>query len=148
MTESPVCTTQVTIPPFSTLNVQTKSQCQRTLHVGPRTHRTSTRSPVACSSGTDSHLWRVASWVLKGTHLIVQLEHPYCGNSCKSCGWTGCPCQPNTTGNPPNQDFQRVKSQITKRMGPGGLGPSRCQRVARVRAETCQRATAQIGASI
>ena len=65
-------------------------QCQRTLYVGPCTHRTDATSPVACSSGTNSDLWRITSQVLQGTYLSVQLECPYCGNFHKGCGWTGC----------------------------------------------------------
>ena len=63
---------------------------------------------VACSSGTDCNLQRVESWVLKGTDLPVQLECLHHGDSHRSCGWTGCPCQTSTTSSPPNEDSQRV----------------------------------------
>ena len=53
--------------------------------------RTDTRSPVANSSGINCDLWRITSWVLKGTYLPVQLECLHHGNTCKGCGWTGCP---------------------------------------------------------
>ena len=101
--------------------------------MGPCTHGNDTRSWVSCSSGTSSNLWRVASWVLKGTHLSAKLEHPCHGNSHKSCGWTGCPCQPGTTGSPSNQDFWTVKLQTTKRMGLGGPGSPRSPRMTRIR---------------
>ena len=58
--------------------------------MGLYAHRTDATYPAANSSGANSIIWRVASWVLKGTHLSVQLEHPYSGDSHKSFGWTGC----------------------------------------------------------
>ena len=48
-----------------------QNQCEGALYVGSCTHGTNTRSPVANSSGTNSYLWRIASWVLKGTYLPV-----------------------------------------------------------------------------
>ena len=62
--------------------------------------------------------------------------------------WLDRPCQPSTTCSPSNQDFQRVQSQMTKRMVPGGLGPPGSQRVAQIRAETGQRVAAQMGAPV
>ena len=67
------------------------------------------------SSGTHANLWRTASGVLEGTNLPVQHEHPCHGNSHEGHGWTGCSCQPSATGNPPNQDYQRVKAKTPKR---------------------------------
>ena len=46
-------------------------QCPRTLYVGPPTQRTNIRSPVACSSGTNSDLWGVTSGVVQGTYVYV-----------------------------------------------------------------------------
>ena len=98
-----VCTTQkVIILPFHTINV-----CASTSVKGHCMHGTNARSPVASSNGAHSDLWGIASWVLEGTHLLAQLEHPDHGNACKSCGWTGYSCQPSTTGGPPNQDYCR-----------------------------------------
>ena len=104
--KGPVCTTQK----VTTLHSQCvgQYQCQRTLYVGSCTHGTDTRSPVACSSGTNCDLWRIASWVLKGNYLPAQLECLHHGNSHKSRGWIGSPCQPSATGSPPNQDYWKV----------------------------------------
>ena len=82
-------------------------QCQRTLYSGSCTHGTNTRSPVASSSGTNCNLQGIASWVLKGTHLPAQLEHPYHGNTHKGCGWTGCPSNQVPLVVHPNQDYWR-----------------------------------------
>ena len=60
---------------------------------------------LPAGSGTNSDLWRVTSWVLKGTYLPAQLEHLYHRNPHESHGQTGCPCQPGATGSPPNQDY-------------------------------------------
>ena len=98
----PVCTTwKVTIPPFSTVhmhaNSSVKGHCMwlRVL-------------TVAYNGSTNGSLQRITSGVLQGTYLSAQLEHPFCGNPYKDCGWAGCPCQPVATGNPPNKDFQRI----------------------------------------
>ena len=125
-----------TISPFSTVSVNANSSCKRTLYVGPCTYRTDARSPVACSSGTNSNLLRVTSEVIQGTHLSVQLEPPYCGNSHKSC-----PCQLSATSSLPNQAFQTVIPKTPKGMGLGGLGPPRVskssQNQSRSRPESC-----------
>ena len=107
--------------------------------MAPCTHRIDARSPVACSSGTDSNLWRVASWVLKSTHLSAQLEHPFHGNSHKSCGLAGCPCQLSTTwwsiqpGLPKSQTTNHKKDGSWRPMG-SPWSP----RMARIRVEKGQ----------
>ena len=117
----PVHTTQkVTIPPFSTVSVHANTSVKGH-YAGSCIHRTDTRSPVASSSGTDHDLWRIAPLVLKGTHLPVQLEHLYFGISCKGHGQTGCPCQPSSTGSPPNQGLP--KSHITNHKKDGSWRP-------------------------
>ena len=60
------------------------------------------------------------SWFLKGTSLPVQLECLCCGSTHKSCGWTGCSCQPSPISGPPNQDCWRDKQPNIKRMEFGG----------------------------
>ena len=123
-------------------------QCQGTLHVGSCPHRTDAWFPVASSSGTHSYLWGTTSWFLKSTSLPAQLESPCHRNTCKNCGWTGCSCQPRTTGGPPHQDCQRDRQPSIKRMGLGGTRPPRSYRVAWVRAETGQGAAAQMGVPV
>ena len=116
-------------------------QCQRTLYAFPCTHGTDTRSPVAYNVSTNSDLWRMTSRVLQGTYLSVQLEHPFCGNPYKDCGWLGYPCQPGATGSPPNKDFWGIQWQIPKGMGLGGPSP---QGMTQTRAESGQKIAAQM----
>ena len=102
----PVCTTwKVTIPPIQHSKCACQFQCQRTLYVGPCTHRTDTRSPVAYCGSTDGDLQRITSAVLQDTYLSAQLECPFCGNPYKDSGWAVCPCQPGATSSPPDKDF-------------------------------------------
>ena len=100
-----VCTTQkVTIPPFQTINIKVntgvKGHCMK-VHVltepvlGPQ---------FFSSSGTHSHLWRATPWLFEGTSLRTQYECLCCGDTSQTSGWSGDPCQPSTTGGPPNQD--------------------------------------------
>ena len=88
------CTTQkVTIPPFSTVsvhaNTSVKGHCMwahvfMELMLGPQL-------PAAVVlTVTYGELHPGSS---KVPICLVQLEHPYHGNSHKSCGWTGCPYQ-------------------------------------------------------
>ena len=93
-------------------------QCQGTLHVGSCFHGTSAQSPVA-SNGPHNYQWGTMSWFLKGTSLPVQLEHLCCRNTSQNCGWSGCSCQPSTTGGPPDQDCERDKQASVKKMGLG-----------------------------
>ena len=98
-------------------------QCQGTLPAGSSPHRTGTWSPFVSSSGTYSYLWGTTSRFPRSTSLPVQLQHPCCGSTHKSCGWTGCSCQPSTSGGPPHQDCWRDKQPSIKRMGLGGSRP-------------------------
>ena len=85
--KGPVPNTQkVTIPPFCTVSVCANTSIKGHCMWITCTDVTDTRSPVASSSGTNSYLWRVASWVLKDTHLPLQLECLHHGNTCKGCG--------------------------------------------------------------
>ena len=146
-----VCTTQkVNIPPFNTVSVHANSSvkrhcmCRITCTHGIKCQVPSWPAAVVLNSG---NLWRVASRILKGTYLTVQLECPYHGNSHKGHGWTGYPCQPSATGSPPNQEFWRVKPHTPKGMGLGGPGPPRSPRMARIRAEAGQRITGPSGST-
>ena len=90
--------------PFQTINIKAnaglKGHCMK-VHVFTEPH---TWSPVASSSGTHSHLWRVTPWFFEGTHLLMEYEHSCHRDTSQNCGWSGNPCQPGTTGGPPNQD--------------------------------------------
>ena len=82
--------------------------------MGSCTHGTDTRSLVASSSGTECDLWGVASFVLRGNYLPVQLECLHHGNTHKGHGWTGCPCQPSAIGSPHNQGTKETHNQSPK----------------------------------
>ena len=77
-----VCTTQkVMIPPFQTMTVKgnagVKGHCMK-VHVLTEPVLS---PPVASSSGAHSDLWRVTSWLFKGTNLLMQHEHSCHGNT-------------------------------------------------------------------
>ena len=110
-------------PTLSNYKYKSKCWCQRALHEGACPHRTSGWSAVASSSGAHSHLWRATPWLFKGTSLPTQYEHLCHGDTSQNSGWSGNPCQPGTTGGPPNQDCQRDYYKSTQRLGLGGFRP-------------------------
>ena len=122
-------TQKVTIPPFQTINVKAnagvKEHCMK-VHV---LNGASTWSPVASSSCTHSHLWRATPWLFKGTNLPTQYECSCHGDTSQNSGWSGNPCQPSTTGGPPDQDCQRDCYKSTQRLGLGGFRAPRPKRV-------------------
>ena len=138
---------KVTIPPFSKVNVKAnssvKGHCMRVdllMQLMPGPQLPAAVVPTATYGKLHPGFSRVP--------ICLHNLSDHTGHSHKSCDWTGCPCQPSTTGSPPNQDFWRVKSQTPKGMGLGSPGPARSPRVARIRAETGQRAAAQMGAPV
>ena len=60
-------------------------------------------------------LWGTASWVLKCTHLLVQLEYLYGGNTHKSHGWAGAP----TNQVPPVVHLTRTTKETSTKASTG-----------------------------
>ena len=127
--KGPVCTTQkVTVLLFSTINVwantSVRGHCMW-VHVIMELMLCPQLPAAVVPTATYGELHPGS---FKGTSLPAQLECLCCGNTQKSCGWTGCPFQPNTNGGLPNQDCQRDKQTSIKRMGLGGSRPPRSHR--------------------
>ena len=122
-----VCTTQkVTIPPFQTINIKAnagvKGHCMK-VHV--------LMEPVL-----GPQLPAAIPWLFEGTSLPAQYECSCHGDTSQNSGWSCDPCQPSTTGGPPDQDCCRDSYKSTQRLGLGGFRPPGPKRVAWIRAET------------
>ena len=88
----PVYTTQkVTIPQFSTIsvhgNTSVRGHCMW-VHV----LKEPTPGPQLPTTVVPTVTYGVTSGVLWGTHLSVQLKHPFHQNPHKDCDWSGHAC--------------------------------------------------------
>ena len=126
-------TQKVTIPPFQTMTIKgnagIKRHCMK-VHVlmEPVLSPQLPAAVVPIATYGELHPGSSSVPICLCNMSTCAMEIP-----AKTVGWSGNPCQPGTTGGPPDQDYWSNNYKHTQRLG---LGSSRPQRVAWIRAET------------